>query len=146
MTVVQLRAVAVTPSPLPASLFHSFERATPSGCHAYSSRPLAANSSESAASDFSSLTSFGVGLAVQEADLVALGLGGDLAQRVAFDDRCQLVAGTDHDGHFEAELLGDHTLAVSGNLVGLLGARQHDVAALHVRADVLESGLLQDLA
>ena len=34
VTVVQLRAVAVTPRPLPASLFHSFERATPSGCQA----------------------------------------------------------------------------------------------------------------
>ena len=34
VTVVQLRAVAVMPSPLPASPFHSFERATPSGCQA----------------------------------------------------------------------------------------------------------------
>ncbi len=34
VTVVQLRAVAVTPSPLPASAFHSLERATPSGCQA----------------------------------------------------------------------------------------------------------------
>ena len=34
VTVVQLRAVAVIPSPLPASSFHSLERATPSGCQA----------------------------------------------------------------------------------------------------------------
>ncbi len=33
-TVVQLRAVAVTPNPLPARAFHSLERATPSGCQA----------------------------------------------------------------------------------------------------------------
>ena len=34
VTVVQFRAVAVTPSPLPASAAHSFDRATPAGCHA----------------------------------------------------------------------------------------------------------------
>ena len=34
LTVLQLRAVAVTPRRGPASAAHSFERATPSGCHA----------------------------------------------------------------------------------------------------------------
>ena len=34
VTVLQLRAVAVTPSPFPAMSAASFDRATPSGCHA----------------------------------------------------------------------------------------------------------------
>ena len=34
VTVVQLRAVAVTPSPRPASSAQSFDLATPVGCHA----------------------------------------------------------------------------------------------------------------
>ena len=49
VTVVQLRAVARTPSPVPASLVHIFERPTPSGCHAYSSRPIATSFSDGAA-------------------------------------------------------------------------------------------------
>src|SRR5450755_1632643 len=53
VTVVQFLAVAVAPSPGPASLFHSFDRATPSGCHAYSSRPIATNCSDSTATSSS---------------------------------------------------------------------------------------------
>ena len=49
VTVVQFRAVARTPKPEPASLVHIFDRPTPSGCHAYSSRPIVTSFSDGAA-------------------------------------------------------------------------------------------------
>ena len=49
----QLRAVARTPSFEPASSFHSFDRATPAGCQAKTSRPRTTTRSSSAASSAS---------------------------------------------------------------------------------------------
>ena len=92
-TVVQFRAVAVTPRPLPASLFHSLERATPVrmpgvDLAADRRRPLGLDSRLPERSPTSSRE-----LADRKLTWYRFGSVGDLTQRVPLDDRGQLVAG-----------------------------------------------------
>ena len=99
VTVVQLRAVAVTPRPLPARPAHSFDRATPVGVPRVD---LAADRLEPLAVDRErrelARAPSTVGLGVQEAHLVALRGLGDVTERVAAHDLGELVAGADDHG------------------------------------------------
>ena len=67
-------------------------------------------------------------------------------QRIQLDDPRELRAGPGDDPDLEPETLGDLTLRLPGNLVGLRLARQDDVAALKVRAHLLEAGRGQNVA
>src|SRR5947207_4618150 len=88
----------------------------------------------------------GIGLGGAEAHLVALGVLHDVAQRVSPNDLRELVARAHHHGDVEAEAVGDQALHLTSQPLGRPPAREDDVAALHVGADVLVAGVGEHLA
>ena len=86
------------------------------------------------------------GLRRQEADLVALRVLGDPPERVSLDDLGQLVARPHDDGDVETEPIRDRPLALARHVLGGRGAREHDVPALEIGADVVVARVLERFA
>ena len=87
-----------------------------------------------------------VELALEEAHLIALGVGGHLRQRVAPDDGRQLVARARE--HLDLQIQGarDRAPAACGDLVRRLLGGQHHVSTLQVGLHLLETGAPEHLA
>src|SRR5262249_14745148 len=82
----------------------------------------------------------------EEADLVALGILRDLAERIPLDDARELGGRADDDVDREPELVLDHALALARGLLRLRPALQDDVSALEVGPYLGEAGLFERLA
>ena len=146
MTVVQLRAVAVTPSPFPLMSAASFDR------------PIAVRVPRvELASDVHDLLLPGGGRfelphdisggrLLEEGHLVQLRIRRDLREWVAFHHRCELGARAHDDPDVEIEALRDQPLDLGSDPRRGGRARQHDISALDVGAHVLEAGVLERLA
>src|SRR5205085_4635415 len=85
-------------------------------------------------------------LRAEEAELVALRIYGNVAERIALDHLLELLGRADDHVDLEAEPLGDLLLELGLELFGWFVAREHHVAALHVRPYIIEPGGAEQLA